>query len=125
MIKRDMAIARDIWLEEAKTEEVRAEREKSDFLKYIDSVSAGGGMAIFAHEYGNGSSLFLHSTRSLSDWITPCDNWCYPFRCANRDRSFRFSVTQHRFCLTIHTSVNYQCVAVVESLDPGLDCENV
>ena len=37
MIKRDMAIARDIRLEETKTEEERAEREKSDFLKYIDS----------------------------------------------------------------------------------------
>jgi len=37
MIKRDMAIARDIWLEEAETEEKRLEREKSDFLKYIDS----------------------------------------------------------------------------------------
>ena len=31
MIKRDMAIARDIRLEETKTEEERAEREKYDF----------------------------------------------------------------------------------------------
>lgn len=37
MMRRDLAAARGAWLKEAKTDEERATREKSDFLRYKDA----------------------------------------------------------------------------------------
>jgi integrase len=37
MMRRDLAAARAAWLKEAKTDEERATREKSDFLRYKDA----------------------------------------------------------------------------------------
>jgi hypothetical protein len=36
-MRRDLAAARAAWLKEAKTDEERATREKSDFLRYKDA----------------------------------------------------------------------------------------
>jgi len=37
MLKFDLGAARSIWIEEAETKKERESREKSDFLKYVDS----------------------------------------------------------------------------------------
>src|SRR5204863_9262426 len=58
MVKSDLDAARLAWLNESSTPEIRAEREKTDFLKYKDS--AGRFLDFHALRHTRGVWLFEH-----------------------------------------------------------------
>jgi len=77
MMRRDLQSARDKWIDEVKGEEAKAERERSDFLRYLDSAGLVADFHSLRHTYvsliiAGGASprtameLARHSTPSLT-----------------------------------------------------------